>query len=89
VLAESDVLGLVYDHTAKEDIARAVHEAVAAKLGSVASYISLEKDVALVGGVARNAGIVSALQKRFGFAVKVPADPQFAGALGAALIAAE
>ena len=88
VLAESDVLDLVCDHTVKADIARAISEAVAAKLSSVVNYITLENDVALVGGVARNAGVVTALAKRLGVSFKIPEQPEFACALGAALIAA-
>jgi activator of 2-hydroxyglutaryl-CoA dehydratase len=45
----------------------------------------MEKDLVLVGGVARNRGFVDALERNLGVEVKVPEDPEYASALGAAL----
>ena len=39
------------------------------------------------GGVARNKGIVRAMEKEIGHKITVPEDCQLAGALGAALFA--
>ena len=49
----------------------------------------IEKDYALVGGGARNSGLVKALEAVSGFPIIVPPDPHLTAALGAALIAAE
>ncbi len=54
---------------------------------SLARRVGIEKDIALIGGVALNAGFVDALQRGLEAEVLVPADPEFVGALGAALIA--
>ena len=43
----------------------------------------------MTGGVARNIGVVRALEKRFKKEIIVPEMPQHMGALGAAIIAAD
>jgi len=43
----------------------------------------------MTGGVAKNPGARKALEERFRLPLLVPAEPQLAGALGAALIARE
>ena len=43
--------------------------------------------VAFTGGVSRSRSLVYLLEKRLGCAVRVSPDSQFAGALGAALLA--
>jgi activator of 2-hydroxyglutaryl-CoA dehydratase len=43
----------------------------------------------MTGGVAKNPGARRALEEKFGIPLLVPAEPQLAGALGAALIARE
>jgi benzoyl-CoA reductase subunit D len=89
VFAESEVVGLIHAKTSKADISRAVHDAIAARLASMTRTVGLEKDVLLIGGVARNVGLVDSLTRDFGTEVTIPEDPEFVGALGAALVAAE
>ena len=67
-------------------LAHAVVDAIANKLNATANLTTVEKDIALVGGVARNAGIVGALKRRMGVDFLIPEEPEMAGALGAALI---
>jgi activator of 2-hydroxyglutaryl-CoA dehydratase len=43
----------------------------------------------MTGGVALNEGVVAALEEKLGHPLSVLSHPQFAGALGAALIAME
>lgn len=89
VFAESEVVSLIHARTSKEDIARAVHDAIASRITSMAHRVGVEKDVALVGGVARNKGFVDSLKRELDMDIFIPPDPEFVGALGAALIAAE
>jgi len=57
---------------------------------SLVYRVSLEKDLAITGGVAKNIGVVAYLEKRLGLkTLKLPIDPQIIGALGAALTAKE
>ncbi len=88
VFAESEVVGLIHSQTSKPDIARAVHDAVAARLASMTRTVGLSKDVLLIGGVARNVGLVESLNRDFELEAIVPEEPEFVGAVGAALIAA-
>ncbi len=87
VFAESEVVSLIHAKTPKPDIVRAVHDAIASRITSMARRVGIEKDIALIGGVAHNAGFVDALKRGLETNVMVPADPEFVGALGAALIA--
>jgi benzoyl-CoA reductase subunit D len=88
VFGESEVVSLIHQKTSKQNIARAVLDAIAGRIGSVARIVGLEKDVVMVGGMAKNAGFVDSLKKTIEMDVKVPEDPDFMGALGAAEAAA-
>jgi benzoyl-CoA reductase subunit D len=89
VFAESEVVSLIHAKTPKEDIARAVHDAIADRIISMARRVGLENDVIVVGGLARNVGFIDALKRTLEMDVKVPEYPESAAALGAALSAAE
>jgi benzoyl-CoA reductase subunit D len=84
VFAESEVVSLIHQKTPKPDIARAVMNAIAGRVASIARIVGLEKDVVMVGGMARNAGFVDSLQKSIDMNIVVPEDPDYTGALGAA-----
>jgi len=88
VFGESEVVSLIHQKTSKQDIARAVHDAIAGRVGSVARIVGLESDIVMIGGVANNTGFVESLKKDIGIDVKVPDAPDFVGALGAAAAAA-
>lgn len=88
VFGESEVVSLIHQRTAKPDIARAVHDAIAGRIGSVARIVGLENDIAMVGGVALNSGFIESLKRELQLDIKVPPDPDYIGALGAALAAA-
>lgn len=88
VFGESEVVSLVHQKTSKHDIARAVHDAIAGRMGSVARIVGLENDVVMIGGVANNTGFVESLKRDIGMNVKVPDSPEYVGALGAAAAAA-
>jgi benzoyl-CoA reductase subunit D len=89
VFAESEVVTLIHAKTPREDIARAVLDAVASRIISMVRKVGFEKDVALIGGMARNPGFVDALKRGLELDVFVPEGPEYIGALGAALAAAE
>jgi len=80
---------LIHTKHAKEDIVRAVHDAIADRIASMARKIGIEKDVALVGGVARNIGFVDSLKRDLELDLLIPEDPEFSCALGAAYAAVE
>ena len=90
VFAESEVVSLIHAGVDPKDIARAVHDAIAARVGAMVRRVRLEEPVVLVGGLALNPGFVRSLKENLqvdGF--RIPDDPVGAVALGAALIAAD
>jgi benzoyl-CoA reductase subunit D len=90
IFAESEVVSLIHQKTSKEDIIRAVHDAIADRNTSMVRQIGIEQDVALIGGVANNIGFVDSMKRNLGFDLFIPKDgvaPEFVSALGAALIA--
>lgn len=90
VFAESEVVTLINEGIEVVDIAAGVNNSVAGRLNSMVRKVGLVEDVALTGGCAKNEGLAKALEGKLGVSVmKLPVDPQIAGAIGAALIAAE
>ena len=60
----------------------------ASRIMSLVYRVGLEEDLTITGGVAKNIGVVTFLEKKLGIeAKKLPVDPQLMGALGAALSA--
>jgi predicted CoA-substrate-specific enzyme activase len=90
VFAEMDALGLLNRDIPREDIVRAITEAVAVRVSSILNdKIKPTKDTTvLVGGLSRNKAVVAALKKRSAIDFLIPEQAEYAGALGAALIAA-
>lgn len=89
VFAESEAVSRIAEGVAKEDLLAGLNRALAAQLNALAERIGIERDCALVGGGARNAGLVKALEDLVGFEIIVPPDPHMTAALGAAVIASE
>jgi len=91
VWAQADVIQHLNDKVPIEDIAAGVNNAMASRMSTLANNIGLEKDVCMTGGVAKNDGVVNSLEKHLGIRIKRirRADPQIAGAIGAALFATE
>jgi predicted CoA-substrate-specific enzyme activase len=89
VFAESEAVSRIAEGVTKEDLLAGIHRALAAQLNALAVRLGIEKDCALVGGGARNEGLVKALEAMSGFPIVVPPDPHMTAALGAALIARE
>jgi predicted CoA-substrate-specific enzyme activase len=85
-----DAIDLLHGNTPGPDIVRAINEAIAARLNcALNDKVKLEKDTTvLIGGVARNTGVINALKQRSGIDFIIPAQPELGGALGAALVAA-
>src|SRR4030066_814534 len=88
IFGESDVVSLIHRQESKPEIARAVFDAMADRVSSMLFRLGLSPDVVLVGGVAKDAGFVASLKRKLGVDILIPEYPEFAGALGAALVAA-
>jgi len=88
VFAESELVTLVHSKTSKPDMARAVHDAIADRIVSLVRRVGMEKEVLLVGGVARNVGFVESLKRELDTEIFIPETPETVSAYGAALLAA-
>jgi len=88
IFGESDVVSLIHRQESKPEIARAVFDAMADRVSSMIHRLGVNLDVVLVGGVAKDVGFVESLKRKLSINILVPQDPEFAGALGAALTAA-
>ena len=91
VFAESEVISHVHRDppTPKEEIIAGIYSSVVSRVITLCKRIGVERDVAVVGGVALNRGLVRILEKELGFDLLVPDAPQMAAALGAAIVARE
>ncbi|HSB04755.1 MAG TPA: acyl-CoA dehydratase activase [Thermodesulfobacteriota bacterium] len=89
VFAESEAISRISEEVKKEDLLAGIHRALAAQINSLAERIGVEQDVAMVGGGARDVGLVHALKETMGHDILAPPRPQLTAALGAAIIALE
>jgi len=87
VFAESEVLSWLGKGKRVEDILLGVHQSIAMRSVGLLRRVGIESEVTFTGGVARNIGMIAALEKRLGSKMNVSEDSHFMGALGAALFA--
>ena len=85
VFAESEIVSLMAEGAAKEDIVQALHLSVAKRVAGLLSRQMPEGELYLDGGPAQNQGLVAALEDELMTEVKVLPSPQFTVAYGAAL----
>lgn len=89
VFVESEIISLVHNGVKTEDIVSGVIRGLAGRLYSQLLDIGIEKDVALVGGMANSRALISALGNKISINILVPENPDVVGALGAAIIGRE
>jgi predicted CoA-substrate-specific enzyme activase len=91
VFAESEVLSFLSEHKAREDIAYGISRAIAKRVIGMGAggQISYNEPIVFSGGVARNIGVVKAIEEELGKKVITPEEPQITAALGAAILAKE
>jgi benzoyl-CoA reductase subunit D len=90
IFAESEVVGLIHAKTEKQDISKAIHDAMASRIVSMIRRIGVNEEVVMLGGVAYNPGFVEAMKRQLGIGrLHIPDRPEFGMAVGAAVVAAE
>jgi len=89
VFAESEVISLLAQGSEKADIAAAIFRSIARRVTGLVGKLGLKEPAAMTGGVAKNQGMVRALEEKLRATLLIPPDPQITGAYGAALIATE
>jgi bzd-type benzoyl-CoA reductase Q subunit len=92
VFQKTEAIGLLQQGMSKENILAALCSQNAHKAVQLLRRVGVEKELVVTGGIGKNAGVVQRLERELGTRA-VPAntefDPQLAGALGAALFAAD
>ncbi|MBN1867372.1 2-hydroxyglutaryl-CoA dehydratase [Candidatus Sumerlaeota bacterium] len=88
VFAESEIVGLLASGTSSCDIVAGVQDSIARRVAGMAGR-NVAEPVVFTGGVALVPGMKDALERALGRPVEVSPDPQFTGALGAALVAGQ
>jgi predicted CoA-substrate-specific enzyme activase len=91
VFAESEVINLINEGVALPRIVKGLLLSLAGRVSALTRRLGVIEDVVITGGVAKNRGVLDAVEKKLGTKIQGfnGADPQLAGALGAALIAAD
>ncbi len=88
VFAESEVISLIAKGESRVNIIAGIHESIAARVSALANRVGIVPPVVMTGGVAKNVGVVKALEKKLGVPIEVSPFAQVNGAIGAAIIAA-
>jgi predicted CoA-substrate-specific enzyme activase len=86
VFAESEVISLISKGEKRSNIIAGIHESIAARVVAMARRVGLKPPVMMTGGVAKNIGVVKALESKTGEKIVVSREAQITGAIGAALI---
>ncbi len=87
VFAESEVISQLAGNADLCDLVAGIHASVAAKTAGLVRRLGVTAPVAMTGGVAKNGGVVRALEKELNTSIAVSPLAQLAGALGAAVFA--
>lgn len=91
VFAESEVVSLVAQNKDVADIIHGLNVSVASKVGALAARLGKKNpgEYMMTGGVAKNQGIIQALEDKLGAKLYICDESQLCGALGAAIFAYE
>ena len=87
VFAESEVLSWLGKGKKIEDILWGVHQSIASRSAGLMRRVGVEEEVTFTGGVAKNVGMIKALEERLEVNLNVGEESHYMGALGAALFA--
>ena len=86
VFAETEIIGLLAAGTPAPDIVAGVQQAIATRVSALAGR-NTAPPICFTGGVALQSGMVRALEEVLLCPIHVVPQPQFTGALGAAILA--
>ncbi|MBI4267297.1 MAG: 2-hydroxyglutaryl-CoA dehydratase [Chloroflexi bacterium] len=89
IFAKQEVISHISRGVPFADIVAGLHDSIASRVVRMVKRLKVEPDVVFTGGVAKNIGVVKALEERLGCKVFVPDEPLYSGALGAALLGQE
>lgn len=87
VFTESEIVSLIGQGINKNKIIKGLIYSIADRITSMVERVGLEEPACMTGGVAKNLGVVKALEEKLGVKINIPDEPQITGALGAAYLA--
>jgi predicted CoA-substrate-specific enzyme activase len=87
VFAETEAVSLKAKGANVADVARAIVRSVAQRASTMVKRVGLRPALAFCGGVARNRAVVREIEAYLDAQVLLPPEPDFTGAMGAAILA--
>lgn len=87
IFAQQEVIATLSGGEAVEDVIAGLHEALVSRVAGLARRLKVEPEVVFTGGVAKDIGVVKAMEENLGCKLFIPEEPLLTGALGAALLA--
>jgi predicted CoA-substrate-specific enzyme activase len=88
VFAKREAVALMKQGVSKADILAGLHEVIAKRVVALLKRVGIADKFVITGGIAKNVGVVTKIGELLdGIKITIPAEPQIAGAVGAALFA--
>lgn len=87
VFAENDVLLRIREGYQINDILAGAVDAIVERIVTIIQRIGAVPELSISGGIAKNTGVVSRVEKRLDMSALIADEPQIIGAVGAALFA--
>jgi (R)-2-hydroxyacyl-CoA dehydratese activating ATPase len=91
IFSQTEMVSLLAAGVSIENIVAGLHKSIASRVAGMAKRVGIRPSIMMTGGVAKNAGMVTALGRELNLDIAPPLnlDPQLVGALGAAIVARE
>ncbi len=83
--AESEAIDLMCQGVATTDVANAITKFMVERVAAMATYMPLEKEIVVAGGLARSQAVINHLQDLLKQKVSVLNLPEYVGAIGAVI----
>ncbi|HME33506.1 MAG TPA: acyl-CoA dehydratase activase [Terriglobales bacterium] len=88
VIAKSKAVALIKQGASKADILAGLHESISQRVLALLKGVGIADKFVITGGIGKNVGVVTRIREKLGgMEITIPAEPQIAGAVGAALFA--
>lgn len=87
VLAESEIINRVTAGYKLEEIVCGIYKSLAIRSIALLKQTGIESEFTFIGGVAKQKGMVKALEEELKLKINVPKEPEYVIALGSALLA--
>ena len=88
IFVKSEAVALMKQGVSKADILAGLHELISKRVVTLLKRVGIEDKLVITGGIGKNVGVVTKIEEKLGgIKINIPAEPQIAGAMGAALFA--